>query len=135
MLGALVRLPTVAVGAIGVGIIVLHNLLDGIKATSWNGPPDPPPTLAQGLWQFFHQPGLIAPFGFPGPVAYVMYPVLAWVGVIAASPIDWRDPGPRGFSLWVVYAVWIGGVVLLYPLCKWFAGVKARRKKWWLSYL
>jgi hypothetical protein len=26
-------------------------------------------------------------------------------------------------------------VLLLYPLCKWFAGVKARRKDWWLSYL
>jgi len=23
----------------------------------------------------------------------------------------------------------------LYPLCKWFAGVKVRRKDWWLSYL
>ena len=30
---------------------------------------------------------------------------------------------------------WIAGVLLLYPLCKWFAGVKARRKDWWLSYL
>ncbi len=40
-----------------------------------------------------------------------------------------------GFSLWVVYLVWIAGVLLLYPLCKWFAGVKQRRRDWWLSYL
>ena len=40
-----------------------------------------------------------------------------------------------GFRLWVVYVCWAIGVVLLYPLCKWFAGVKARRRDWWLSYL
>jgi hypothetical protein len=35
----------------------------------------------------------------------------------------------------VVYAMWIVGLILLYPLCRWFAGVKARRRDWWLSYL
>jgi hypothetical protein len=24
---------------------------------------------------------------------------------------------------------------LLYPFCRWVAGVKARRRDWWLSYL
>jgi uncharacterized membrane protein len=27
------------------------------------------------------------------------------------------------------------GLLLLYPLCRWFAGVKRRRRDWWLSYL
>src|SRR5712692_5003664 len=27
----------------------------------------------------------------------------------------------NGYDLWVVYAVWIAVVVLLYPLCLWFA--------------
>ena len=41
-----------------------------------------------------------------------------------------------GFSLWVVYAVWIGVVLILYPLCKWYDTYKAaHRAKWWLSYL
>jgi hypothetical protein len=31
--------------------------------------------------------------------------------------------------------MWILGLILLYPLCRWFAGVKARRRDWWLSYL
>jgi uncharacterized membrane protein len=44
-------------------------------------------------------------------------------------------PPGVGFNLVVVYLCWIAGVLLLYPLCKWFAGVKARRKDWWLSYL
>ncbi len=44
-------------------------------------------------------------------------------------------PPGHGFSLAVVYAVWIAGLILLYPLCAWFAGVKKRNKHWALSYL
>jgi len=53
------------------------------------------------------------------------------------TPVDWFSNPPKGngFNLIVVYLCWIGGVLLLYPLCKWFAGVKARRRDWWLSYL
>jgi uncharacterized membrane protein len=44
-------------------------------------------------------------------------------------------PG-EGYSLWVVYAVWISVVLVLYPLCKWFSDYKMRhRDKKWLSYL
>lgn len=282
VLAALVRLPTTVVGAIGVAILALHNALDGIRGVNWNGPPAPPPSFADGVWHVLHQQGLIAPFGFPGPVVFVLYPVLAWIGVLlagyafgrvytwqverrrkwmirlglsltaafillratnlygdpsqwsaqknaaftilsfinttkyppsllfllmtlgpaiallgwlegrlpalgsrlaesskpravsalvtfgrvplffyvlqwqyahlagiallaalgdsvrrlVASPIDWASiPPPRGVDLWVVYVFWIAGVLLLYPLCKWFAGVKARRRDWWLSYL
>ena len=35
----------------------------------------------------------------------------------------------------VVYLVWAGVVLALYPACRWFAGVKARRREAWLSYL
>jgi hypothetical protein len=52
------------------------------------------------------------------------------------TPIDWVGTRPNsGFNLFVVYLSWISGVLLLYPLCKWFAGVKQRRRDWWLSYL
>jgi uncharacterized membrane protein len=44
------------------------------------------------------------------------------------------EPG-AGFSLGVAYLCWLAGVALLYPLCRWFAGVKHRRNEWWLSYL
>lgn len=41
-----------------------------------------------------------------------------------------------GFPLWVVYVVWIGTVLLLYPLCKKFDAYKqANKEKSWLSYL
>ena len=34
-----------------------------------------------------------------------------------------------------IYAIWIGVVVALYPLCRWYAGVRQRSRAWWLSYL
>ena len=41
-----------------------------------------------------------------------------------------------GFSLPVVYLIWAGVVILLYPVSYWFAGVKARHKgSWWTSYV
>jgi uncharacterized membrane protein len=44
-------------------------------------------------------------------------------------------PANFGYSLWTVYGVWLLVVVLLYPVCLWFANVKSRRRDWWLSYL
>ncbi len=40
-----------------------------------------------------------------------------------------------GYSLPVVYLIWFSVVLALYPLCRWFAGVKRRRSDVWLSYL
>jgi len=55
---------------------------------------------------------------------------------ILRSPLTFGQPMPGiGFNLVVVYLAWIAGVLLLYPLCRWFAGVKQRRRDWWLSYL
>jgi uncharacterized membrane protein len=44
-------------------------------------------------------------------------------------------PGDYGYSLEVAYLVWVVIVLGLYPVCRWFAGVKARRRDWWLGYL
>lgn len=40
-----------------------------------------------------------------------------------------------GFSLPWVYVAWIVVLALLYPLCRYWQGLKARRRDWWLSYL
>ena len=41
-----------------------------------------------------------------------------------------------GVDLWVVYLVWFGILLLLYPICKKFGIYKLNHKeKWWLSYL
>ena len=44
-------------------------------------------------------------------------------------------PKGYGVSLWGVYLIWIALVLVLYPLCRWVAAVKARRQDWWLSYV
>lgn len=41
-----------------------------------------------------------------------------------------------GFDLWVTYVVWVGVVILLFPLCRKYSHYKANnREKKWLSYL
>lgn len=279
ILGVLIYLPLKVIAALGIAMIALHNLLDGVQVNSWQGPGSAVPSFWERIWIILHQPFNALPvFGFPGPVAFVIYPLIPWVGVmavgyafgafyqlsperrrkallitggvatlifvilrainvygdpapwsqqpnlvfmippflnttkyppsllfllmtlgpsimalawfesglpsprptlpgrlrnalvtfgrvplffyvlqwttahiisivlhwLAGKPVDWlfrspvenfAPPQGVGFSLWVVYVCWIVGVILLYPLCKWFAGVKQRRRDWWLSYL
>ncbi|HVS96976.1 MAG TPA: heparan-alpha-glucosaminide N-acetyltransferase domain-containing protein [Puia sp.] len=67
-----------------------------------------------------------------------------WQGHAASDMItvnNWVTGNPLlkgyGFGLGVVYGVWIGIVLLLYPLCRWFDGYKRahQTKQRWLSYL
>jgi len=44
-------------------------------------------------------------------------------------------PSDYGYPLWTVYAVWVVVLLLLYPVCLWFARLKQRRHDWWLTYL
>ena len=273
VLGALIYLPVKVVGAFGLVMIAVHNLFDGFRVASWRGPGTPLPGAGARIWMLLHQAFEAFPiYGFPSPVVIVVYPLVPWIGVMAAgyafgrlydldaqrrrrllliiggtatalfvvlraidvygdpagrsternvlftflsflnttkyppsllfllmtlgpsilalalfergtgggwlreffvtfgrvplffyllqwpaahtislvlhlafgkptqwlfqTPIDWSGATPNmGFNLGVVYLCWIGGVLLLYPLCKWFAALKQRRKDWWLSYL
>jgi hypothetical protein len=48
----------------------------------------------------------------------------------------WEWPEGWGFNLEVVYAYWVGIVLLLYPVCTWFADIKSKYKEnKWLSYI
>lgn len=101
VLAALVWLPTRAVLAIGVAMIVLHNLLDPIKAQSlgdW-GP----------LWMILHQPGF-------ADYVFVSYPLIPWIGVMALgyglAPVFQMEPARRarlltllGLGMIVAFAV------------------------------
>ena len=275
VLAGLIHLPLKIVATFGIAMIALHNLLDRYPAQPWNGPGTPVPSWGAKLWMLLHQQAFF-PAGptFPSPIIAVLYPLIPWIGAIAAgyalgalyqmnqerrrrlllylgggsvmlfclvrawdvygepqhwhrqksfvftilsfinttkyppsldfllmtlgpamlalmlfdlgrgdgswirdffvtfgrvplffyllqwltshiiaivlhvafgkpvrwlfqTPVDWfsNPPTGNGFNLIVVYLCWIGGVLLIYPLCKWFAGVKARRRDWWLSYL
>lgn len=63
---------------------------------------------------------------------------LAWLRYgrpMVINPIVNAYPPGYGYQLGTVYLIWAGIVVVLYPLCVWFAGVKQRRRDWWISYL
>jgi uncharacterized membrane protein len=84
VMAALIWLPTKIVGAIGVLMIVFHNLLDGFQV-----PPNiafagqPAPTFLQIVWMIAHQPAII-PFG-GNASAFAAYPLIPWIGVMAAG--------------------------------------------------
>ncbi len=60
-------------------------------------------------------------------------PVRETVLTAAVEPKDYAD---NGFSLGVVYLVWVGVVLMIYWPCRWFARYRAAHKDvWWLSYL
>jgi uncharacterized membrane protein len=108
-MAALIYLPVRIVGAAGVAMIVLHNLLDGISV-----PPaiaftsTPPPDVLQTLWLVLHQAGVIPLFGGASTM-FVAYPLIPWTGVMAAgyalgAVYEW-DPQRRRSLLFRLGAV------------------------------
>jgi uncharacterized membrane protein len=58
------------------------------------------------------------------------YPLQSLLGnFFAKIPPTW------GYSLPIVYLIWLGIIVVLYFPCRWFVKVKQRRSDWWLSYV
>ena len=51
------------------------------------------------------------------------------------STYPFTPPPGWGLSLPWIYLLWVTVVVMLYPVCAWFAGVKRRQASPWLSYL
>jgi hypothetical protein len=59
------------------------------------------------------------------------------------QPFDWllhgafvanSAPDAYGHGLPFIYLMWMTAIVILYFPCRWFMGVKQRRRDWWLSY-
>jgi len=71
----IVRLPLRGIAALGVTAIAFHNLLD----------PIPPAALGNlaGLWTVLHRPGAV--WITPKAGFVVLYPLVPWVGVMAAG--------------------------------------------------
>jgi uncharacterized membrane protein len=46
-----------------------------------------------------------------------------------------NPPDGWGFGLAGVYLAWACVLAALYPVCRWFAELKRRRRDWWLAYL
>ena len=100
VLAALIHLPLRAVAGIGIGMIALHNLLDRFQVQGWRGPNSPVPGFWAKLYMILHQANEPFPiFGWPSPVVFVLYPLIPWIGVMAAGyafgAIYQRDAGRR----------------------------------------
>src|SRR5579884_2851439 len=77
---------------------------------------------------------------------FVIHAAAVLLGVVRYGEAGWalttmpsmggpKFPADYGYSLGVIYAIWICVVAAMYPLCRWFAGVKRHRTDGWLSYL
>jgi uncharacterized membrane protein len=73
-MAALVYVPIRWLVAVSVAIMVLHNCLDGITAMQFGA--------AAWIWHILHQPGV---FRVAGKMVLVSYPLLPWLGVMAAG--------------------------------------------------
>lgn len=107
VLAALVHLPRAAIAAIGLVMIVGHNMLDGIKAEQFGA--------AAPLWNLLHQPGLFDLA--PGVDVRVLYPLVPWIGVMAAGyalgPVFLLDRAARVRRLLALGGAIVLGFVLL----------------------
>jgi uncharacterized membrane protein len=81
-LALLVRLPWRVMARICCGMILLHNLADGVEASSFGG--------AAWIWNQLHQPGTLFQRG--SATVLIAYPLIPWIGVMGA-----------GYCLGVVY--------------------------------
>lgn len=78
VMAALIYLPLRLVGAIGIAMILFHNLLDGFQV------PFEAANFGQAIWIILHQPGTVQLFGGASSV-FFLYPLIPWVGVMAAG--------------------------------------------------
>ena len=106
LLAGLVFLPPAWIGLIGVTIVVLHDLADGVHASAFGA-------LAP-LWHLVHEPAPVA----LGPVGFwVAYPLVPWVGVMAAGfglgPLIAGDPAIRRARLVRIGAALVVGFLAL----------------------
>ena len=84
LLAVLVRLPTAVVGAVGVAIMLGHNLLDPHVPAIIDGIDANP---IGWLWKVMYLAFLAGPiqFGPDGPWLVVLYTIIPWIGVMAAG--------------------------------------------------
>lgn len=72
------------------------------------------------------------PFFFYVVHIYLIHALAVAAGLATAGTLA-SNPG-IGLSLAGIYFIWLLVLVLLYPVCRWFAGLKAHGGGWW-SYL
>ena len=81
------------------------------------------------------------PFAFYVAHLYLIHGLSVMLGVAQGFTLDQMMNNsrfyPQGFGVGLptMFLVWALVVAVLYPLCRWVADVKTRRRDWWLSYV
>ncbi len=81
LLAALIWLPIPAIGAFGVAVIALHNLMDFLSPAAGTALQQ---SSLNWLWQILYFGGPIQ-LGQNGPTLMVLYSIVPWIGVMAAG--------------------------------------------------
>src|SRR4029079_8682402 len=76
------HLPLKVLAGLGLVMIALHNLLDGIRLRGFFFPNA---TILQKIWVILHQQGIFPIDGQNSPVVLMLYPLIPWVGVMAVG--------------------------------------------------
>ncbi|GAB5496552.1 MAG: DUF1624 domain-containing protein [Phycisphaerales bacterium] len=84
-------------------------------------------------------------FGNVAMLYYILHIPLTHIfsGLLSLALYDqwiaWVFTGnyPESYTpkLWLVYAAWIPIVLLLYPVCAWYARLRRRKRYWWMTYV
>jgi len=110
---------------LGPGLLILACLESGTPRVL-------KPTLSFGrVPLFFYLLHLPLIHGLSVLVHRLRFEDVRWLFSVPGS----TPPPGAGFNLFTTYLVWVLVLVLLYPVCRWFAELKRRRKDAWLSYL
>jgi hypothetical protein len=80
---------------------------------------------------FFYLLHLPLIHGLSVAVHWVRFHDVRWLMGVA----DAKPPPNAGYGLVGTYLVWLVVILILYPVCRWFAELKRRRRDAWLSYL
>jgi hypothetical protein len=72
---------------------------------------------------------------FAVAMSYIRFGAVHWM-FESSTPAQFPVTQPPGWPLPLpgVYLVWLTVVLVLYPGCRWYAALKARRRHAWLSY-
>jgi uncharacterized membrane protein len=80
------------------------------------------------------------PFFFYVTHIYLIHTLAVGFALVTTDDAGWltgaggRPPSDYGLALPAIYGMTALVVAMLYPVCHWFAALKARRRDWWLSY-
>ncbi|HEX2721664.1 MAG TPA: heparan-alpha-glucosaminide N-acetyltransferase domain-containing protein, partial [Gemmatimonadaceae bacterium] len=116
-LAALIHLPLRVIAWFGIGMIAVHNLFDSVTVAPWQGPGSPVPGALAKLWLVLHQSAAFPVAGWPSPVVFILYPLIPWIGVMAAGyalgrVYDWPAEERRRKLLRWGLAITVGFVLI-----------------------